>query len=105
MALDRNAFIDHFLDEAAENLIAIETGILALKQDPGNTSELTVLLRELHTLKGSAGSVGFDAVARAAHELEELCTEIRRGQLLAHRAPPENPKTSTRCSAVKISSP
>src|SRR5512138_2798167 len=40
-----------------------------------------VLFRHLHTLKGSAGSVGFDAVSRAAHELEELCTEIRRGEL------------------------
>ena len=34
-----------------------------------------------------------------------LRVEFRRRQLIAHRAPPENPKTKTMCSAVKISSP
>ena len=34
-----------------------------------------------------------------------LRIEFRRWQLFAHRAPPENPKTKTMCSAVKISSP
>jgi chemotaxis protein histidine kinase CheA len=39
------------------------------------------LFRHLHTLKGAAGSVGFGAIANAAHDLEELCADIRTGNL------------------------
>jgi chemotaxis protein histidine kinase CheA len=41
------------------------------------------LFRELHSLKGAAGSVGFGAIASAAHDLEELCAEIHGGRLVA----------------------
>lgn len=41
------------------------------------------LFRHLHTLKGSAGSVGFNAISHAAHDLEDLCAEMRAGNLAA----------------------
>lgn len=75
-----------FLEEAEKYLGHIIEAQKLLSHASENTLEIApevvdVLFRHLHTLKGSAGSVGFDAVSRAAHELEELCTEIRRGQL------------------------
>jgi chemosensory pili system protein ChpA (sensor histidine kinase/response regulator) len=75
-----------FLDEAEKHLGRIAEAQKLLSRASAATLDVSpevvdVLFRHLHTLKGSAGSVGFDAVARAAHELEELCTEIRRGQL------------------------
>ena len=75
-----------FLEEAEKYLGHIMEAQKLLSQASETTLEISpdvvdVLFRHLHTLKGSAGSVGFDAVSRAAHELEELCTEIRRGQL------------------------
>jgi chemosensory pili system protein ChpA (sensor histidine kinase/response regulator) len=75
-----------FLEEAEKHLGRIEEAQKLLSHATSSTLDISpdvvdVLFRHLHTLKGSAGSVGFDAVARAAHELEELCTEIRRGQL------------------------
>jgi chemosensory pili system protein ChpA (sensor histidine kinase/response regulator) len=75
-----------FLEEAEKYLAHIIEAQKLLSQASESTLEISpevvdVLFRHLHTLKGSAGSVGFDAVSRAAHELEELCTEIRRGQL------------------------
>jgi len=75
-----------FLEEAEKHLGRISEAQKALSRASAATLDISpdvvdVLFRHLHTLKGSAGSVGFDAVARAAHELEELCTEIRRGQL------------------------
>lgn len=50
---------------------------------PDDAGPIDLLFRHLHSLKGAAGSVGFDAIARAAHELEELCAEIRAGHLAA----------------------
>jgi len=75
-----------FLEEAEKHLghIADAQRLLARASETSlevSPDVVDVLFRHLHTLKGSAGSVGFDAVARAAHDLEELCTEIRRGQL------------------------
>jgi chemotaxis protein histidine kinase CheA/ActR/RegA family two-component response regulator len=75
-----------FLEEAEKYLGQIIEAQKLLSHASETTLEISpdvvdVLFRHLHTLKGSAGSVGFDAVSRAAHELEELCTEIRRGQL------------------------
>ncbi|MBN2573932.1 MAG: response regulator [Deltaproteobacteria bacterium] len=75
-----------FLEEAEKYLGHIIEAQKLLSHASETTLEISpdvvdVLFRHLHTLKGSAGSVGFDAVSRAAHELEELCTEIRRGQL------------------------
>jgi chemotaxis protein histidine kinase CheA/ActR/RegA family two-component response regulator len=75
-----------FLEEAEKHLGRITLAQKTLTRASEASLDISpdvvdVLFRHLHTLKGSAGSVGFDAVARAAHELEELCTEIRRGQL------------------------
>jgi len=75
-----------FLEEAEKYLGHIIEAQKLLSQASQTTLDISpdvvdVLFRHLHTLKGSAGSVGFDAVSRAAHELEELCTEIRRGEL------------------------
>jgi chemotaxis protein histidine kinase CheA len=75
-----------FLEEAEKHLGRIAEAQKLLSRATSSTLDISpdvvdVLFRHLHTLKGSAGSVGFDSIARAAHELEELCTEIRRGQL------------------------
>lgn len=75
-----------FLEEAEKHLAQIADAERLLAQASARSLEITpevvdVLFRHLHTLKGSAGSVGFDAVAKAADNLEELCAEIRRGQL------------------------
>jgi chemotaxis protein histidine kinase CheA/ActR/RegA family two-component response regulator len=75
-----------FLEEAQKHLDRIADAQRLLARASENSLDISpevvdVLFRHLHTLKGSAGSVGFDGVARAADVLEELCTEIRRGQL------------------------
>jgi chemosensory pili system protein ChpA (sensor histidine kinase/response regulator) len=75
-----------FLDEAQDHLRQIVEAQEALAKmgdvdQRALTEAIDALFRHLHTLKGAAGSVGFEAVGRAAHELEELCAEIRAGKL------------------------
>jgi chemosensory pili system protein ChpA (sensor histidine kinase/response regulator) len=75
-----------FLDEAQEHLrrIAEAERLLARVPQDGDgvlIDAVDALLRPLHSLKGAAGSVGFEAIGRTAHELEELCAEIRNGAL------------------------
>lgn len=75
-----------FLDEAEKHLRQITEAQQSLARAADANLQVApelvdALFRHLHTLKGSAGSVSHDAIARAAHELEELCAEIRTGKL------------------------
>jgi chemosensory pili system protein ChpA (sensor histidine kinase/response regulator) len=75
-----------FLDEAEKHVRHIAEAQRALARAAEASLEVDpqlvdALFRHLHTLKGAAGSVAHDAIARAAHELEELCAEMRTGKL------------------------
>jgi chemotaxis protein histidine kinase CheA/ActR/RegA family two-component response regulator len=75
-----------FLDEAEKHLRQISEAQQSLARAADANLQVApelvdALFRHLHTLKGAAGSVSHDAIARAAHELEELCAEIRTGKL------------------------
>ena len=71
-----------FLGEAEIHLRHIADAQQALARLSDYPMEaIDTLFRHLHTLKGAAGSVGFGAVGQAAHDLEELCADIRSGNL------------------------
>jgi two-component system, chemotaxis family, sensor kinase CheA len=73
-----------FLDEAVGHIAAVEVALETLGravEQPTRLDAAAEMLRHLHTLKGAAGSVGLDSVGEAAHELEELCTEIHENRL------------------------
>ncbi len=76
-----------FLEEATDHLRRLTEsarGLAQVSADAGadvRTEAVDNILRHLHTLKGAAGSVGFGAIANAAHELEDLCAEVRSGAL------------------------
>jgi chemosensory pili system protein ChpA (sensor histidine kinase/response regulator) len=75
-----------FLDEAEKHLRHISEAQQALARAADASLDVDpqlvdALFRHLHTLKGAAGSVAHDAIARATHELEELCAEMRTGKL------------------------
>jgi chemotaxis protein histidine kinase CheA/CheY-like chemotaxis protein len=71
-----------FNAEVVEHLDAMTAALLALEKDRGQRAPLIdLLLRQAHTLKGSAATVGLGAVAEAAHELEEVLIALRAGTL------------------------
>ena len=72
-----------FLDEAEEHLEAIAEAMADLARTPSAHEPLVSLLRKLHTLKGSAGSVLLDDLSRLAHGLEDRVVALReRGRPL-----------------------
>jgi chemotaxis protein histidine kinase CheA len=68
-----------FGEEAGENLAEWERSLLALECRPGDAEQVNGLFRAIHTLKGSAGFLGFDGLARIAHALESRLAEVRDG--------------------------
>ena len=63
-----------FAGEAHEHLEAIGGCLLRFDSDPEVLGEF---LRRVHTLKGSAGTVGYACLQSAAHQLEETLIALR----------------------------
>ncbi|HEV2123642.1 MAG TPA: response regulator, partial [Chloroflexota bacterium] len=63
--------LDVFRLEASEHLKRIDDDVALLDGNPGDTERLRSLRRSVHTLKGAAAMMGFDAVAALAHSLED----------------------------------
>jgi two-component system chemotaxis sensor kinase CheA len=70
-----------FLAEAREQLQAFESALLVMETDPGDAENLNAAFRAAHTIKGTAGLFGCDAVAAFTHEVETLMEGLRSGTL------------------------
>ncbi|HJQ37165.1 MAG TPA: chemotaxis protein CheA [Thermoanaerobaculia bacterium] len=68
--LDRDELLATFSAEAVEHITALEAGLLALEQTPGDAEIRQEVMRLAHTLKGNASCVGFDTFAAFAHAYE-----------------------------------
>ena len=69
-----------FLDEAQEMLRQFEQGLLVLESDPADAESLNSAFRAAHTIKGTAGMFGCDAVVSFTHEAETLLEALRANQ-------------------------
>ncbi len=74
-----DAVVDIFFEEAAELLADFEAALLELESADGDTELLNRIFRAAHTIKGNAGMLGFDAIARFTHGLESLLDALRTG--------------------------
>jgi len=68
-----------FAAEAGERLARCEELLLQLESDPGNAELLQQVLREFHTLKGSAAAAGLKGVAEQLHTGESVLTAVASG--------------------------
>ena len=71
-----------FLSEAREQIATIEQLLLQLEDAPEDRNLLDSLFRCAHTVKGSAGIFGLDAVVGFTHHVETLLDRLREGHLL-----------------------
>jgi two-component system chemotaxis sensor kinase CheA len=68
-----------FCEEAADQLREWEQSLLGLEKNPHDGDQLNRMFRAIHTMKGSAGFIGFDDLARVAHDLESSLQQVRDG--------------------------
>lgn len=73
-------YLDIFLKEAEEHLSALQKGLLVLEKEPANRELIHGLLRNAHTLKGSARMLGYDRISAVAHRMEDLLKEVEDGE-------------------------
>lgn len=78
----------NFSVEAADLLVAIESGLLELEHgDPEQADPETVnsIFRAAHTVKGSAGLFGLDDIVAFTHVMESVLDRLRDGKIEVSR--------------------
>jgi two-component system chemotaxis sensor kinase CheA len=78
MSIDLSQFIPSFLEESFEGLELMESSLLNL--DAGDNEIINSIFRAAHSIKGGAGTFGFDNVTEFTHLVETLLDEIRDGR-------------------------
>jgi len=78
MSVDLSQFIPSFLEESFEGLELMESSLLNL--DAGDNETINSIFRAAHSIKGGAGTFGFDNVTEFTHLVETLLDEIRDGR-------------------------
>ncbi len=75
--MDTSEYLGLFLDESRESLQALNASLLDLERDPSDPEPLTVIFRVAHSLKGMSATMGFEAMARLTHRMEEVLAAMR----------------------------
>lgn len=78
MSIDLSQFIPTFLEESFEGLELMESSLLNLEQ--GDIDTINAIFRAAHSIKGGAGTFGFNRVTDFTHEVETLLDEMRDGR-------------------------
>lgn len=78
---DSEQFISIFISEAQEIVEGLENDLVLLEDNKTDDELLNKIFRSAHTLKSSAGTVGFDAMSDLNHVAENLLEKVRSGKL------------------------
>ena len=79
--MDVSQYLEIFLDETNEHLQNLNTQILSLEQDPGNSDTVNEIFRAAHSLKGMAGTMGYKRMQNLTHDMENVFSEVRNGNI------------------------
>lgn len=81
MTVNMQQFYQVFFDESEELLAQMEALLLDLDIQKPNPEDLNAIFRAAHSIKGGAGTFGFDDLINIAHALESLLDKFRRNEL------------------------
>ena len=70
-----------FLAESSEMLEALDQHFVKLETEPTNAELLNEIFRCMHSMKGSAGFLGFTHLVEVAHQGESLLNKLRQGEM------------------------
>lgn len=81
--MDVSQYLEIFIDETREHLQALNEHILILEKEPDNQDTINEIFRAAHSLKGMAGTMGYTRMQRLTHDMENVFSEIRNGNMTA----------------------
>jgi two-component system, chemotaxis family, sensor kinase CheA len=81
----RSKLLAMFREETEERLDRIVEGLLAIETGSAPDDTISALFRDAHSIKGSAGIMGFDEAYEIGHALEDVLARAREDGSLAQR--------------------
>lgn len=79
--MDMSQYLQLFIEESQEHLQNLNRHLLELEKEPENLAIVNEIFRVAHTLKGMAGTMGFNKVSTLTHDMENVLQEIRSGKM------------------------
>ncbi len=74
-----------FFQECEEQLVELESGLLALDAGTSEPDTINAVFRAVHSIKGGAGAFGLEQLVRFAHTFETSLDFVRSGKVAATR--------------------
>jgi len=74
--------LSDFVSEVKEHIDNIDSRLLSLENNPGDSDLLNAVFRVFHTIKGAAGFLALDEISRLSHITESLLDGARKGDIL-----------------------
>ncbi len=81
MSIDLSQFYQVFFEEAAEHLASMESLLLGLDVTQPSDDDLNAVFRAAHSIKGGAGTFGFQDMVEVTHVLENLLDKLRKHEM------------------------
>ena len=78
---ENDEVVAEFLVESHENLDQLDREFVALEGDPTQRPRIAAIFRTIHTIKGTAGFLGFSRLEGLTHAGESLLSVLRDGEL------------------------
>ena len=75
--MDLAKYRNLFLEEATEHLAEMSRALLILEKHPDDGEAIDLVFRMAHSIKGMAGSLGYDSITEVAHKLEDRMDAYR----------------------------
>lgn len=72
--------LHEFLSESQEGLDQLDLDFIALEHNPADLDKLDSVFRTIHTIKGTAGLLGFPVLEKITHSGESLLERLRSAQ-------------------------
>lgn len=80
---DNTQYLELFFEETDETLLQLNDLVLHFEENPEDMVVLNEIFRAAHTLKGMAGTMGFEAMTEVTHKLENVFTELKDETIVA----------------------
>jgi two-component system chemotaxis sensor kinase CheA len=76
--MDTSEYMPMFLAEAREHLQELNLAVLQLEDNPSDRPTVDQIFRIAHSLKGMSATMGFAAIAKLTHEMEDVFELLRQ---------------------------
>ena len=78
--------VESFIVETKEILEKLDVDLLELEKKPDDKELLNQIFRSFHTIKGTSGFLGLEALPEVTHKCEDILNKLRKGEAVLSEA-------------------